>query len=436
MELWFAWTAFKVGNPSRKNHLCWRTRIRPQFVHVHTANRDGFGLSANDVHSLCSDISECGWEWNQVRAICAELSPAEIPAVEAFNRQLVGDDTVSANLRLAPVVEGTVKYASLSASHTNQVLRLFAANCLHEGDPDLLVQGRLSIHQLQAKDPAFADAVEQGLWWCVVSQEVMSEYPQLASMMQQANNTGAQLQRKEPELQLCRRLLAVWQQESKSKPGKQIQYQDVKVKILRTKPTCAPAVPHMWAFMMKFGGGAQGQEMRSTEEFVKGAGASQRSLGAEVWDSLSLPGKGGELLLRARHAALRLAYVDEKPLTANEIKRMLKANDVVTAEKLMHEVRDLAAGLTPELHHEVLLFEHQLIVQMLDRKGRLPSMQHAAQALVAKIQEKGGPTLTEKWNGFTLAKPAAAGPSVPVAGDSIAKLCCTKQLLCQTSRFI
>ena len=76
-----------------------------------------------------------------------------------------------------------------------------------------------------------------------------------------------------------------------------------------------------------------------------------------------------------------------------------------------------------DLHQEVLLFEHQIVTQLLDRKGRLPSMEHAAQAFIVKVQERGGPLLTEKWSAFTVEKPAVAGPSRPDSAAPSVILC-------------
>ncbi|CAJ1386593.1 unnamed protein product, partial [Effrenium voratum] len=390
-------------------HLSWRARLKPEWVAVHPANRDGSGVSPSCVHQLASDISECGWDWAQIRALCVELSHKEIPLVVKFNQEL--DAHVDDTMKLAPIIKETIRYGSLSASHTNCALRLFAASCLHDGNPDLLVKGKLSLHQLRDKDAAYADAAENGLTWSIISSTVITRYPALCGLLQQAMNTGAQLQRQEGELQICLRLLGAWQQEAKSKPDTQVQFKEIRSKVLRTKPSCSNAAPFMYTFILRYGGGADGQWIRESEQFVKRAGGSQRQLGPDRWDNLSLPGKGGEHLLRLRHAALRVSYIEEKPLSVSDLRRLLRSNDAAAAEQLMQDVRELGRiTLASDLHQEVLLFEHQIVTQLLDRTGRLPSMEHAAQAFIVKVQERGGPLLTEKWSAFTVEKPAVAGP--------------------------
>ena len=117
-----------------------------------------------------------------------------------FNQEL--DAHVDDTMKLAPIIKETIRYGSLSASHTNCALRLFAASCLHDGNPDLLVKGKLSLHQLRDKDAAYADAAENGLTWSIISSTVITRYPALCGLLQQAMNTGAQLQRQEGELQI------------------------------------------------------------------------------------------------------------------------------------------------------------------------------------------------------------------------------------------
>ena len=68
------------------------------------------------------------------------------------------------------------------------------------------------------------------------------------------------------------------------------------------------AVPHMYAFVLKFGGGAEGRELRETEEFVKQLSrpaSSSGPWGQMLGTACACPGKQ---LLRLRHAALRLSY--------------------------------------------------------------------------------------------------------------------------------
>ena len=96
---------------------------------------------------------------------------------------------------LPEVQPGTVKFASLSATHTNLVLRLFQAGCKHS-DERFCTSGHLSMEKLKKHDPIYHDAVTHGLYWDIVSSEVLDAFPELASLIQLTANTSGQLQKK------------------------------------------------------------------------------------------------------------------------------------------------------------------------------------------------------------------------------------------------
>lgn len=89
---------------------------RTNSVHIgcHPSNRDGTGISTSHVQSLASQFFELGFDPSLQRPIAVELQSDDV-AIQKWNQELVG---------LAPVSK-PLKFASLSASHTNQVLRSF-----------------------------------------------------------------------------------------------------------------------------------------------------------------------------------------------------------------------------------------------------------------------------------------------------------------------
>lgn len=93
-------------------------------------NRDGAGVLAHEVHGLAADILSVGWNDQEPRPIAIELDEVQSQQVEQFNHRLVANSS-SGLFPLAPVGPGpgTVKYGSVSASHTNSVLRLFRNGC-------------------------------------------------------------------------------------------------------------------------------------------------------------------------------------------------------------------------------------------------------------------------------------------------------------------
>ena len=199
----------------------WTIRLHPSFVHIHDQNRDGYGAAGLDVHSLLGDVLSVGWDWSCPNPIACELSPADVERVERFNLELV-KASEGGECALAPVEAGSVKFASLSASHTNAMLRLLAGGCPYKGTcaEQVTVSGLLSMESLMKHDKQFHDAATSGLSWTVISQTVMREYPGLASLIEEAANTGGQIQRKEGELQMARRLFNLWKTLKAGSQGK------------------------------------------------------------------------------------------------------------------------------------------------------------------------------------------------------------------------
>ena len=380
-------------------------------------NRDGAGVLAHEVHGLAADILSVGWNDQEPRPIAIELDEVQSQQVEQFNHRLVANSS-SGLFPLAPVGPGpgTVKYGSVSASHTNSVLRLFRNGCSTFQKEQLscvMIDGKLSLGALRAHDRSFHDAAQFGMEWTVIGSQVVKAYPQIAGLLQQASNTGGQLARAEGELQLGRRMFNVWTQLVKL-PGEDIPFKTVKSLLLRSKPQCAPSIPYLWTYLLKFGGGQDARHFFELAEFVEVWGCTQRtSLGSEVWDLLSQDCKvPGELLIRVRHAILRLlfAHTDPKYLTLGDIKRIFSqgmVSKMVEIEKMMAEVRQIAAdGELPKRFYLDLQFWEQHAIEVIldkrDAKHFKGSVESAIQFHLDYIQKQGGSHLTSKWESFRI----------------------------------
>lgn len=126
---------------------------RTNSVHIgcHPSNRDGTGISTSHVQSLASQFFELGFDPSLQRPIAVELQSDDV-AIQTWNQELVG---------LAPVSK-PLKFASLSASHTNQVLRSFIHQMPHDDDR-LTFNGKMSSQKLKSQDTLYFAAVEEGL---------------------------------------------------------------------------------------------------------------------------------------------------------------------------------------------------------------------------------------------------------------------------------
>ena len=138
------------------NGMLYQMQLDPRLVGFDTANRDGVGGNALEVHTLASDIAFVGWSWPETaHALCVEVEPGN-KDVEIFNKRLVQ------RCELGPVEDNSIHFGSLSCGHTNFVLRIIkfsvASTC------ELLSEsGKMSLDKLKKRDPEFADAVTRGL---------------------------------------------------------------------------------------------------------------------------------------------------------------------------------------------------------------------------------------------------------------------------------
>ena len=373
------------------NKLSWKTKILPMFVHCHPENRDGVGCYPTEVHSLLDDILEAGWNDCECRPVCVEVRSSDV-ACMAFNKKLQED---SSDL-LAPVEAGTVKYASLSCTHTNQVLRLLHYRCQHT-NPDVCIDGRLSMEKLQVKDEAFFNAVQEGLTWTVISEAVLVSFPQMAELIQQAENTGSQMQRQETELQLVRRVFNL------IKGRDHVNFDLVKTQILRTKPSCSSSLPAIFRFMMNFCTHG-GQWLIDLETTVRGS--PTRTLGPEKWEALGQVLKRSDFL-HLRHVCLQFAYVaPEGYLSVTDLKKFWSMANVSVLEEVESWMVQVRALLAVGSHHkklplscqEQMLYEQELVAIAMKKEKK--DWKESTAIFFQQLRDKYGLTMQTEFDQY------------------------------------
>ena len=135
-----------------------------------------------------------------MNARCVEVSHQDQQAVMKFNQSLV-DNSKGA----LPSFPHPVKYASLSASHTNAMLGMLHG-CPHVGGEKVLTcDGVLDMSRIESQDMGLARAVQEGLKWKSVAQQAM-ECNGLAEIIQAAMNAWQQIARQEHEFQIFKRI--------------------------------------------------------------------------------------------------------------------------------------------------------------------------------------------------------------------------------------
>ena len=299
--------------------LCYQQVLDFDALGTHNANRDGQGVSCNHVHRLLSDIAALGYAKGSGATICLELPPMP-EELRKFNQKLV-QDSAEGRYPLAPCSH-RMRYATVAGSHFAQACKLVLRGVSHE-DPDLTVNGKLSLEMVQRKDPKLADAIKGGVPWRVVSWQVQAACPEFAHLAQAAANASQGITQVESELQLASRMLRLMIQKKASK------YDDISAELLRSRPQGAMSLPYIFAFLVKFQGNEEGELFRATEEYVRSHGFPQRSHGHMFWEELSRDCRGSDQKLFWRHMLLKTSYcASEKALTHGEVKRSLCSKDM------------------------------------------------------------------------------------------------------------
>ena len=399
-----------------ENHLMSEQRISARFMGVHPWNRDGSGVSSGHVAELLGDLVELGWSDSEFRGMAVELSQKDMPEVRSYNAKIIAES----GGRLAEFDDlESLKFATIAGSHTTQAMRLFLAGMPHPLDT-VTEQGRLSLAKLRQKDPDFHDVCLNGATYKVVSRIVPETFPQFCRLAQSAANASGHVAREETELQVCRKMIRCIEELRRQRgPLAEITLQDIKQQVLKSKPRCAAAVPALFVFTLRYGGGASAHLLHQTEAWVRAHGFANRALGIEIYEGLSVDVKGADQKVMIRHMALQFAHglSDEKPLTVSDIKRLLSngvASKVEKAQKLATQAKDFLVSnrVADHIVLEAVGFLHvDLISLILDKKfKKYDSMEAAVEACV---------TLANKRSGLSLISPVSM-PEVS-SGSSLQK---------------
>ena len=179
---------------------------------------------------------------------CIEEAPSGTFICD-FNKTLS-----SQNHLLPAVTDNSVRYGSLSCSHTNMFLRCVNAST-KTTVTTLAVEGRLSLDLLKTADPKFAEAVTGGLTWTVLNHKVRSRFPSFLNLVQSARNVLQHVGRIEHEVQVMMRIHK--EASDYQFRGKNPDWDAITEAVTRSRPPCADDVPHLIAFVAALAGGAR-----------------------------------------------------------------------------------------------------------------------------------------------------------------------------------
>ena len=395
-----------------ENRLMSEQRISARFIGVHPWNRDGSGVSSGHVAELLGDLVELGWSHAEFRGMAIELSQKDMTEVREYNAKIIAES----GGRLAEFQDmESLKFATIAGSHTTQAMRLFLGGMPHTLDA-VTDQGRLSLTKLRQRDAGFYDACINGAAYKVVSRVVPETFPQFCRLAQSAANASGHVAREETELQVCRKMMRCIEELRRQRgPLAEITLQDIKQQVLKSKPRCAAAVPALFVFTLRYGGGASAHLLHQTEAWVRAHGFANRALGIDVYEGLAADVKGADQKVMIRHMALHFAHglPDDKPLTVSDIKKLLSnpaAAKVDKAQKLATEAKDflVSSHVAEHVVLEAIGFLYvDLISIILDKKKfkKYDSFEAAVEASV---------DLANKRSGLSLVSPV----TVPVEASS------------------
>ena len=336
--------------------LAWRLKLTCDFIGVHPQNRDGLGISASHVQDLITNIAGIGFSRAESRCICIEVpEDARGDGCRDFNVRLASE----AHGKLAPVNPAILKFASIVGSHANQAGRCFWYGMPHP-DEKVTINGALSLEKLAKIDPAWTSSIREGLDWMVVSAQIVDAFPEYVGLAQSAGNAAGQIASAEGELQLARKVNQAIA-DFLARGGKDtVSYTDVSGAILRSKPPSASALPGIFTFVLRYGGGAGPDSFLSrSETFIRAHGYAARSLGSDFWQAMGAEIKGSaDQKVIWRHMILKLAFCGpEKILQLGDIRRAMSAKDILNkaseAEKLAIRMTGLLSA-EPKLTAQVV----------------------------------------------------------------------------------
>ena len=120
--------ANQIMEKLRSLGLMQRMQLHPKMVGIHPRNRDGAGVSPQEVHCLLDDIIDHGFVKSKVEAVGIEIEDEE-------QRQWNNCFITSAGGALGKPDVEQIKVLSVCGSHTNMVLRVFVDAVEHHGNP-------------------------------------------------------------------------------------------------------------------------------------------------------------------------------------------------------------------------------------------------------------------------------------------------------------
>ena len=177
-------------------------RNRPlmcEKVVVDPSNRDRVFVTSEGIIEGAAKIHNAGFVRERTRCIAVQfpVDPAKVEAIIKYNTEEGKKDAA-----LPEVKSLMCEYTAIGGNHTNSFCRMVSQGreisdkefIKKVGDKMGFCSRKvndkyvMSLDVLREQDPAYADAVENGLPWIILSREMLTEEPGAAAVIQAAEN--------------------------------------------------------------------------------------------------------------------------------------------------------------------------------------------------------------------------------------------------------
>jgi len=215
-----------------EHKVAWRSQVQPEFVGIHPQNRSRLGVGGSEAHFHGQQVLTAGFSWRKAGDATAIEAPPPPFNEEALS---VNSQLVSLSGGLIPPLQA-LRLLSVGGGHTNTFLRAVQAECPTPVRALAGDGGKLQRDILCAGRPAFKEAVDAGLHWCIMHWQTPYIWPQLVHLVQAALNTHAKGDTSEIECLLDMSRM----RDASLAAGKEPDWTEIQAAAKFSMPPCSP----------------------------------------------------------------------------------------------------------------------------------------------------------------------------------------------------
>ena len=186
-------------------------------IGTHPINRWDTNIDPSEVIEKVKKLCKAGFSLSETHgAVCTEKMPgAKGDAYEQANAEVAD----RSNKMLMSVSKGSLKFFTITNSHTNQSMRSAKSGAPCD-DPEVSHDGKLSMAKIRTLDPAYGHATDEGMKWWSISCVVEEELPLILQIIAEADNVPHAIAKQDTVFQIAFKAHKFAQQQARN------QYED------------------------------------------------------------------------------------------------------------------------------------------------------------------------------------------------------------------